>query len=319
MFSKLSRIIFSFELLIKQKSNVQQQRPRTESKASCKGVPFKHDWKKGEIDRVGRVSKLGMFGSPERVKIIPRHLGCAFGQDDEHDSHIQVNQGGTITFACKQCDQSQQVRHKNSQDAFLQFLWGHDAMVTAINKKFIQCANGRIMDAKTHQEYKQAEWIAFHKGQLCIDEQGKWRDVTGVWLASSSRARCTQVVFDPQKQPGLADRVWNKYQGFAVNRVEDPSLGRVLEALCSSDVLDGLARLVQFPWIRQDTCLCVANPIVTALEKIFGQNCTHGNPNEDTILQIGESHQKTTKSLATLCSPRTLHQSQKKRSGPLSH
>jgi hypothetical protein len=173
---------------------------------SCKGVPLKHDGKKVKIDRIGRVGKPGIFCSPERVKIIPRQIGCPFGQDNGHDSHIRN---------CDICMQTMRpnkpaIKHKNSQDAFLQFLWGPEAMITAINKRFVQCANGRIMDVKSHQEFKQAEWIAFHKGQLCMDEEGKWRDATGVWLASSSRARCMHVVFDPQRPSGLTNGVFNK-------------------------------------------------------------------------------------------------------------
>lgn len=183
-----------------------------EQKAKCLAKVFLSNTigKKVKIDRIGRVGKLGIFGIPERVKIIPKTIGCAFGQDSNHEGHIQINQGGTVTFACRQCDQSQQIKHKNSQEAFLQFLWGSEAIITAINKRFVQCANGRIMDIKTHQEFKQAEWIAFHKGQLCMDEEGKWRDATGVWLASSSRARCMHVVFDPQRPSGLTNGVFNK-------------------------------------------------------------------------------------------------------------
>jgi len=246
--------------------------------------------KRVKIDRIGRVGKPGIFGTPERVKIIPRQIGCPFGKDEMHDGNIQVNQGGTISFACKHCDKSQQIRHKNSQDAFLQFMWGPEAMVTSINKKFVQCANGRIINVKTHQEYKQAEWIAFHKGQLCIDEQGKWRDATGVWLTSSSRARCTRVIFDPRKEPGLNGDVFNRYRGFAVKPKEDESIRPLLEASCSSHVLDCLSRLVQFPWIKHGIRLHAAdiqNPIVTALEKIFGPHCTKEAPKDDTILLLG--------------------------------
>jgi hypothetical protein len=136
----------------------------------------------------------------------------------------------------------------------------------------------------------QAEWIAFHKGQLCIDDQGKWRDATGVWLTSSSRARCTRVIFDPQKEPGLNGDVFNRYRGFAVKPKEDESIGPLLEASCSSHVLDCLSRLVQFPWIKHGIRLHAAdiqNPIVTALEKIFGPHCTKEAPKDDTILLLG--------------------------------
>jgi hypothetical protein len=263
-----------------------------EQKAKCLAKVFLSNTigKKVKIDRIGRVGKLGIFGIPERVKIIPKTIGCAFGQDSNHEGHIQINQGGTVTFACRQCDQSQQIKHKNSQEAFLQFLWGSEAIITAINKRFVQCANGRIMDIKTHQEFKQAEWIAFHKGQLCIDEQGKWRDATRVWLESSYRGRCARIIFDPQKEPGLAHGVLNRYRGFSVKPKEDASIGPVLETLCPSYVLDCLSRLVQFPWIKQGVHLYAAdirNPIVVALEEIFGPHCTKETPKQDTILLIG--------------------------------
>jgi hypothetical protein len=73
---------------------------------------------------------------------------------------------------------------------------------------------------------------------------------------------------------------------------EDASIRPLLEASCSSYVLDCLARLVQLPWIKQEVQLHVSdlrNPIVTALEKIFGHYCTYGTPKDDTILLIGDS------------------------------
>jgi hypothetical protein len=122
-------------------------------------------------------------------------LGCAFGQDNSHDSHIQVNQGGIVTFACKQCDQSQQVKHKNSQEAFLQFLWGPEAMITAINKRFVQCANGRIMDVKSHQEFKASRVDCVSQGTAVHGRAREMerRDWSVVGIVQSSEMHASRV------------------------------------------------------------------------------------------------------------------------------
>jgi hypothetical protein len=87
------------------------------------------------------------------VKIIPQRLGCAFGQDNSHDSHIQVKEelrhlhADNAIKASKSDTRTHRKRFCNSYGDLKRLL-------LQSTRSSSNAPMERIMDVKSHQQFK---------------------------------------------------------------------------------------------------------------------------------------------------------------------
>ena len=229
--------------------------------------------------------KTSRIKLPSMVRMFLHEGTCPYGEEHQGAGRIFVLRDGTAQIKCSGCTKVSIAEldvenHKETRE-FMEYFWGREACMRAMNKRFVQVARGRRIvehDSKSVAcVYSQAEWLAFYKGHMGLDK----KELGPAWLASLDRVQCRDTVFDPSKPFGLEGGGgmgdFNEYSGFAIT---PSSSGAVIEFEPGMDkVLDCLAGLIQRPWEKLNVHLAWPNSLLAndysldltnSLERIFG-------------------------------------------------
>jgi hypothetical protein len=193
--------------------------------------------------------------TPNAIRIEVAAGACSV--KSSHSTRLLVERDNGKAHAwCEVCRTSKTITlDQTSKPVFelMSFFWGPGAWIKAMNEVYVQTADSRVIQRMVDARHrsvivyrKEREMLSFLKGNKSVskkkqkedeeedDEEATeqpWelQDICPLWLGTSKRAQCMEVVFDPRLPPGLKDRVYNTYQGFAV-KPKAPASGKVEDA-----------------------------------------------------------------------------------------